>query len=490
MSQLLAVTPELPPVTPAPRKGQPLLAWLVILAVVGFILGRARTDNPIEKQKYDLLTARLQGRYLVGIEQLQKQLSSGQSNEDLVYKQAREALDQHTFAERLRFVVLAGEFKGPDEARQQLRQLNERYRQQCGAPPDEDARTAQLLDHLYRLRQQQPSALSSLPAEERQELRQRLGWFGELALTPADDSDAAERAAVLAPAYRTVYALVSGGVGMLGLALLGLVLLVTLFVLWFLHRLPGGLTTGVPHGGIYAETFAVYMLVFLGLSAAGHYGIQWSGLKHGTIALSGLAALGSLGALVWPMLRGVPWRQVRRDIGWIKGRRPWLEPLFGVGCYALSLPLLFIALGIVLLLTRLRDQLGWGPEEFGPSNAPAHPIVLWVSNAGWWVWLEVLFVAAVVAPLVEETMFRGVLYRHLREASSRLRSASSVFVSVLITSFLFAVIHPQGVLAVPALMALALAFALMREWRVTLIPAMVAHSVNNTVATVLLFLMS
>jgi membrane protease YdiL (CAAX protease family) len=57
-------------------------------------------------------------------------------------------------------------------------------------------------------------------------------------------------------------------------------------------------------------------------------------------------------------------------------------------------------------------------------------------------------------------------------------------------SFCFAVIHPQGFLAVPALMALAVAFTLMREWRGTVLPSMIAHGINNAVATLLLFLMS
>jgi membrane protease YdiL (CAAX protease family) len=70
-----------------------------------------------------------------------------------------------------------------------------------------------------------------------------------------------------------------------------------------------------------------------------------------------------------------------------------------------------------------------------------------------------------------------------------LRPAASVLISAVAVSFLFAVIHPQGLLAVPMLMALALAFALMREWRDTLLPPMIAHGINNAVATTLLFVL-
>lgn len=488
MSELYAITAEPPPpASPPPRRGHPVLAWLVILGVVAFMLWRSLSANSIDKQKYDLLTARFQGRYLIGLEQLQKQGLAG--DKDAVYRQARESLDQHTYAQRLRFVVLAGELKGPAEAREQLRRLNDRYRQQRGAPPDEEAHVAELLDRLYAARQRHPKAPPSLSQQDQENLRQKLGWFGDLALTPAD-SDSAEREAVLAPTYRTVYSLLGGGTVLLGLGMLGLVLLVTLVVLWFLNLLPGGLRTGSPHGGIYTETFAVYLLLFLGLSVAGRFVLQATGLKQGSLALSGVAALASLTALFWPVLRGVSWRQVRQDIGWIAGRHPLREALYGVVCYVTSLPMLAVALVIVVVLTKLRDRLGWGPGEFDPSNAPGHPIVFSVANAGWWIWLEVLFVASIVAPLVEETMFRGVLYRHVREATSPLPPVSSVLVSALLVSFVFAVIHPQGVLGVPALMALAIAFALMREWRGTLIPSMVAHGINNGVATLLLFLMT
>lgn len=481
MSQSLNIQLEPPAAVPPVRRGRPLLAWLVICAAVAFILWRYSTVTPLEKQRYDLVTIRLQGRYLVGTELF---FGGSDSGREQLYSEAKQTLNRGTYAQRLRFVVLAGELKGPDEAREQLHQFDRRYREVCGEPSAEDAETARLLDHLYAVRAKDPKAAASLPEDQKEELRSQLGWFGELALAPPGADDSA-RQAVLAPATRTVWSLLGVGGFMLALGLVGLAMLVTLFVLYFLNRLRGGLPPGSPHHGIYAETFALYMLLFLGLSVGAHYL-----LREGSLAVSGLAALGSLAALGWPVLRGIPWRQVRRDIGWHMGRRRWLEPFFGIGCYAMALPMLVLGMILFVILTKLRDLLGFGPEEFGPSNAPGHPIVFWAGRAGWWIWLEVLFVASVVAPIVEETMFRGVLYRHLRSASSALRPALSVFFSAMVASFLFAVIHPQGFLAVPMLMGLALAFTLMREWRGTLIPPMIAHGVNNAVATVLMFLMS
>ena len=59
--------------------------------------------------------------------------------------------------------------------------------------------------------------------------------------------------------------------------------------------------------------------------------------------------------------------------------------------------------------------------------------------------------AAVAAPIVEETMFRGVLYRHLRSATGHLGTGLSILVSGTLNGFLFAAIHPQGWVAIPAL---------------------------------------
>jgi membrane protease YdiL (CAAX protease family) len=83
--------------------------------------------------------------------------------------------------------------------------------------------------------------------------------------------------------------------------------------------------------------------------------------------------------------------------------------------------------------------------------------------------------ACVFAPVLEETMFRGALFHYLRGRWGWAASAVTV-------SFVFAVIHPQGWIAVPALGAIALALAALREWRGSIIASMVAHSFNNFLA--------
>jgi membrane protease YdiL (CAAX protease family) len=283
---------------------------------------------------------------------------------------------------------------------------------------------------------------------------------------------------VLAAARRA--ALAQGGIALTGLAgaFFGLGLLLFGLLLVYIGRLRGGLVvTG--HGALYAETFAVYLVLFQALG----YASRWLPAGDFRFSVTGLVMLASLGALGWPVLRGVPWQQVRRDLGLWFGRRPALEPLAGFGCYITALPLVLAGLLVTFAMMEVQRRLGLKVDPLGP----AHPIVGVALRANVWTWVQVAVLAAVLAPLIEETMFRGALYRHLREATAaRFHPALSVLLSALASSLVFAAIHPQGVLGIPVLMALAVAFSLAREWRDTLIPSMLGHAINNGAVTLVL----
>jgi membrane protease YdiL (CAAX protease family) len=128
-----------------------------------------------------------------------------------------------------------------------------------------------------------------------------------------------------------------------------------------------------------------------------------------------------------------------------------------------------------------------GADDFTSGGGPTHPILEWVANSGWQGRALVFVLACIAAPVIEETMFRGVLYRHLREATAGRRVGLSIAASALANSFLFAAIHPQGLFGLPVLMLLATTFSLAREWRGSLLAPMAAHAFNNGVMTLLLF---
>jgi membrane protease YdiL (CAAX protease family) len=457
------------------------VAWTVIALAVAFVLlGRPVLQLVLERMgllhggepgpDMGLVMTRMQARYLVGVNDM---LKVGPS----LYKQAR-AMDAGSDLQRLSFVVVAGELEGPREALRLLDDLR---------VDEQDADVKRILQNLYGDYNADHLNGPSVNVRDRAELKQRLGWLGELALAPPGSGDAV-RGPVLAPARRTATLMLV----LFGLLLLagvsGFGLLLLLVVLAFARKLKShGERLGTSTGHIYAETFAVWMALFLGL------GLIFSLLPLGRFGLlgSGAAALLSLAALAWPVIRGVPWGQVRREIGLTGGKRPALEPLFGPVCYLATLPLLVVG---VLVMVFLAKVLGLG-GMFGAGmaandgQAPAHPLVGMMAEGGWVVWLQAVFVASVVAPIVEETMFRGVLYRHLREATGRWGMWVSVLCSALAVSFIFAVIHPQGFLAVPPLMALAIGFTLAREWRGSLVSCMIAHGLNNLMVTLLVIVM-
>ncbi len=480
-----ADTPDLPPPTAPPRKkGKPLVAWGVILVVIGLVLLRnarehlqeAASSGAADEPRNQVLLE-MTGRYDVAAGNIFPAIKGE------LYRQL-ETFNTGPLNDRLRFVVLTGELRGPDEALQQLDALRQQDTagEVHGSP--EDFALLDVLRRLYGDYEKKHPAAPSVTAAERAALRARLGWFGELALAPPDDPDSAERAAVLAPARRTMSIMLTTGLTMLILGMIGFVGVALFLILLLSGQLKSGLSPAEGYGGVYAETFAVWLVLFFALQVGASL-LPWGGPR---LLLGGAAFFLSLLALAWPVLRGVPWRQVRRDIGWTAGRAPALEPALGLATWVMAIPLLFVGALLTFGLIHVQKYLHGGgiSERLSPTDMPTHPITQVVGTANGWVLLEILFLASVAAPVIEETMFRGVFYRYLREATGRAGRVASILGSGALVSFVFAVVHPQGWVAIPALMALAFAFCLMREWRGTLIPCMVAHGVHNGLLLLLL----
>jgi membrane protease YdiL (CAAX protease family) len=473
-----APAPE--PVALPPRRGVAWLAWIVIALLVGFEVvwphvrpsRKARTDEAAQRVMADM-----QVRQTIGFAELLGQRGT-------FYAQAKKTLDTGPVADRLRFIVLAGDLQGPEEALAEISRLDSKMAEQHVEP---SAEQRELLDALRRLYQDRKDGTSNLTEADRELIHTDLGWCGQLALTPPNDPDTAARAAVIRPARRLATTLaIAFGTG-LGLGLIGLIALVIWLAFFFAGKIRPVLAPDTRHGRIYAEAFAVYMLVYFGLGV----GAAFVPIPPAVVLPANCAAmLIALAAGVgWPVLRRVPWRQVRQDVGLTLGRHPLSQPFIGLGGYVLILPLFAIGviISVILISLERREQLGEHPEQrFSPVEQPTHPIVEWLEHPSWGLVLQVVLIACVLAPLVEETMFRGVLYRHLRDATARLGRAGSFIVSALVVSFIFAAIHPQGLLAVPALMGLAFGLNLLREWRGSLVPSMMVHGIHNGLTTYML----
>lgn len=457
-------------------RAYPGVAWgaMVLLVstvvVLPLLLPLRRHDVAAEEELASVILE-LQGRYMLGVV---RALGFPEAQ----FRRQLAGLNTGSLGQRLRHAVLEGELVGADAALDALHDLQAQLEKAAYQPTESEQQLLRVLNRLYADYAREDLTASTVAAEERSLLQQQLGWYGRLALVPPATPDQQARATLLREAQRTtilVLSLVGLGFVVFVFGSIGLLVFGVLFVI-------GGLAEGLgrpsPSAGLYAETFAVWMALYLGLQIL-------TGLflpAKVQLPASGSAMILSLAALAWPVWRGLPWKQVREDIGWTAGRQPFLEPFLGLAGYGMAFPLLAVGVVVMLVLMALQAALQAPPggvEDFSPATGPSHPIVRLVAGGNGWVRLQLLVLAAVLAPVVEETMFRGVLYRHLRDATRCLPRLLSFLLSALLVSFLFAVIHPQGLIAVPVLMALALAFNLIREWRGTLVPSMVAHGINN-----------
>jgi hypothetical protein len=80
--------------------------------------------------------------------------------------------------------------------------------------------------------------------------------------------------------------------------------------------------------------------------------------------------------------------------------------------------------------------------------------------------------AVILAPLIEETIFRGALYQYLR-------SRFGVLTAVVLSATLFGAIHPYNGPGVIQVASMGLVWGLLREWRGSLIAGVVAHALHN-----------
>jgi membrane protease YdiL (CAAX protease family) len=518
-----AIAPGKPPpsppdgqVPPTPRRrwsimalALALLAWVVIFVMVlAIAIGERHAEEKLGETaaqgNIQMLTVRAQARYLVGTREQLARFSPG--SERQIISQAK-TLNVGPIDQRLRYVVLVGELDGPGAAIKALDDLDSVIAQNKAVPSAQQDLLRKTLRQLYTDYERFHYDAPSLSDAQRQTLREKLDWFGKLALAPEGDPqlrdecvavggavaaadinvecpDQSSRDEALQAASRVTWIMWSAVGGGIFFFLIGCVGLLFVLTLAIMGKLRGGLHCGWSPAGVYVETFALWMLAFGGISIGVGQLDAYLGesFRPYRLMASALGTLATLVVLLWPVLRGLSWRQVREDIGWTFGRRPMLEPAIGAGCYFMSFPILLVGIVAVLALMGLQNLLsGGGPshDDLTSASSPTHPVVGPLASGDWSLRLQLFFLASIVAPIVEETMFRGVLYRHLREWTHRFSFIGSVVFAGLLSSFIFAVIHPQGLLGIPVLMALAIAFVLTREWRGTLVPCMVAHGLNN-----------
>jgi membrane protease YdiL (CAAX protease family) len=392
-----------------------------------------------------------------------------------------------TPAQRLRFAVVAGDLVGPGKALEKLDEMDRLLAVRNRPLTPKQREVEEALRSLYAGGgvAVDPEAPARLSPGEAALLRSELGWYGELALLPVG---APGREAFLEPIRRlgvrfallVLFLLLGGGLGFAGLV-----------VFWYLvYRSPGTffrLGPGRAPHGIYVETFAVWFSLFLALSAAGSLLLR-SGLPRSAyLPLEGAVALLGLGALAWPVLRGIPWGTVRDDLGLRLSATPVRDVLAGIGCWFMGLPVMAAGFLCTVAISAVVESARGEPDPLAPLEQPNHPIVQEVSGGSGL--LLVAFLAVCVAPVAEEIFFRGALYRHLRDATGSRGRAPSVAFSAVVSGLVFAAIHPQGLTFIPVLASVSWVLVHAREWRGSLLAPMTAHALHNALVTVLLVLL-
>jgi membrane protease YdiL (CAAX protease family) len=446
----IAAPPPLPvPVAPEPSPVRTIVAWLAIAICVGVIASSEGQTPASRDDNNTAMALRSLGRTAVGIHRLFSGVTvKTPSTENLTETlEAQLDLAASRPVDRVHILPAIAELRGADAVIERLDKLE--------LPPNDPdvAKDAELLRLIYA------GGVEELDTGDRAWLKRRMGWFGQLALTwGLPESDPSRRAA-LAPATRTAVA----SLVWVPLALFGAATGFMLLVIAATRLREGKLISagaralaGKSGSGLLVEGFAIYLASFVVIQAlsrlysGGLFSILW-------MALYALAPL----ACLWPLTQGMRFAELRARLGWHTGRGFFREIGWGFVGYVAGIPIM----GVGIILTLALSRLG--------NVQPTHPISDWIAWDFWRV-AALLALAAVYAPLAEETMFRGALY-------SGVRGKRTAIASAFIVAFVFAAIHPQGWVGIPVLMSLAIVFALLREWRGSLIAPITAHAINNTV---------
>jgi membrane protease YdiL (CAAX protease family) len=323
----------------------------------------------------------------------------------------------------------------------------------------------------------------ALTHDQRTALTTRHKRYAEIALLH-DNPDRETLAAPLHANGIRLIAAIGGAFALLALAgLSGIVL----FIIAIVRTSSGNMkwrfadSVGIAphHTNAFLEVFPVFMLCFLAVGVLG--GILAASVNLGIPdpVFQALIIWPLLLCALWPVARGVPIADLRAALGWhANGAGPLgvlKELAMGVVGYCAGLPIVAVGLGTTLLFLAIQALI------FTDAAPPSHPGVESMLDGTLISSLALYSLACLWAPIVEETIFRGSLFAHLRRGWHPVLAALTV-------AFFFAIIHPQGLAATPALMSLGIVFCLIREWRGSLIAPILAHALNNFVLISILLL--
>ncbi len=484
------------------------ISWAVVLGCTGLLMAMVFVSQFLETEpeadaKPFLLPANFAGQFALGMESW----SRPQAQEMLT------SLDTGPVHQRLVRLVILAELSEPapppaddqgertfstgkvwdaTAVQKEFDELREKMSDAKYEPTEAEQQLLQATEAVVRAK----LADAPVPADDAslQMVVDQLGFAGKLAASWSDSNRRAT--SQLQQQSNTKLVVVTVGFLVAGLAALaGLVLLVVLVVLLVMGQLHSRWLSGSGYGYLFLEAFAVWFATFVGSQLL--IGLAMKLLGPGEADADG----GGGGIWLTMLLFYIP---LGISLLWLRMRHPepsrmWRELGFtthgligdlgkAVTVHLAFLPILVGSIVFTVVLTSLVHGDVSASQPFAPPKGPAHPIQEQFDGQ-WSTVLALFLLAAVTAPIVEEVVFRGLFYRYLRDLTGRQWIYLSIFFATIVNGFIFAAIHPQGLLGIPPLMTLAAAMSLSREWSGGLLAPMTIHAVNNGVLVMLMAFM-
>ena len=345
-----------------------------------------------------------------------------------------------------------------------------------------------------------PVPKQELPALKETLKRLDLGWFENIALaqlymkagmrSPAvQAADSAERTAELARSYLALQ-LTFTIFGSLILFILILMLIVVPIMKLDLARIGRvSIQPSLPPAPLLA-VFLLYLSGMVGMfwvSAAirsqitAYFHRHFAGYQLSLFLFLNLAMYTVIIVGIGLLLKRI-FKSRDMETGSSSLRTIFIPPEYKPGSIPLELALGFVVyLGLYPAL-KLTEAISG--HFFSRFHTPVNPIVfttLGVRSLP--LAIGTLLLVGVLAPIVEETMFRGVLY-------PALRNRMGITGAILLSSAVFASLHPDLPNGFLPIFIMGVFLASLREWRQSLIPGIALHSLINTILTFGLFLPS
>tara|TARA_R110002096_G_scaffold344921_11_gene538356 strand:+ start:42302 stop:43876 length:1575 start_codon:yes stop_codon:yes gene_type:complete len=400
--------------------------------------------------------------------------------------------------DRVRSTILIGEFEGDEPAMESLEaarlDVAKMHAQAVVFDPDAEVnddnpapmysaeRLAPVLADLDALETIYQDGREALEQSQSDRLVKRYGVLGQAAITHGmDDSDPMREPAV------------TGFVGIMVL-MVGLIMLVlcaflagcVLLILGIIQFATGKLQLrfaenqpSVRPKTVFLETYSIFVVCF-GIMSIGLFALS----VHVNPNLDGISIFTQWLLLLvplWALLRGVSKADWKQSLGLHRGEGVLKEIGCGFVAYLASVPVYFLGVVVVFVLMILSEAFKAATGNTAAPEAMTNPVMDIIAASGPLGILLFFLLATLWAPITEELIFRGALFKYFR---GRLHW---VFAGLL-TATLFAFMHNYGPMLVAPLIALGFMFAFMREWRGSIIASMTAHFIHN--ATLFIFMIT